>query len=181
MHTDTNAPAPRAIILSFPKKRGRPKAIQRGTDLGTPELILKRLMGETIEALDLCLERRLITPQQHWCGIHLRWLYTLRHGAPSVRALDPTHLGGQDIKTDDVLWRTARELEYHDALTLLAQSGHAMLVMNLCVYNERPAFLSSKKNKLLAECKAEQRALLQLREGLDKLVAHWKRGEPKNR
>ena len=178
---DHNDAPERAQILSFPRRRGRPKNIQKGTDTGTPELVMKRLMGETIEALDLCLERGIITSAQHWCGIHLRWLYTLRHGAPGVRALDPTHLGGCDIKVDDPLWRTARELEYHEAITLLAQSGHALLIMNLCIYNERPAFLSRLHGATFAQMKPRQRAILNVREGLDKLVTLWKRGKVETR
>ena len=166
---------PRAVILSFPRRRGRPRSTNsKGNDTGTPELVMKRLMGETIEVLDLCLERRIITSQQHWCGIHLRWLYTLRHGAPGVRALDPTHLGGCEIKTDDPLWRTARELEYHEAITLLAQSGHALIIMNLCIFNERPVFLNARPTQISA-CKSRQRAILSVTDGLDRLVRHWHR------
>lgn len=145
---------------------------------------MKRLMGETMEALDLCLERRLISPQQHWCGIHLRWLYTLRHGAPGVRTLDPTHLGGCEIKNDDPTWRAARELEYNEALNLLAKSGHALLVMNLCIYNERPAFLKHHTGRpakaLLSNAASNSAAACKLCDGLDVLVRHWRRGDGKN-
>lgn len=176
---------PPAVILSFPRKRGRPKAAARPShDHGTPELAMKRLMGDTMEALDLCLERGLIDDRQHWCGIHLRWLYTLRHGAPSVSALNPAHLGGMEIKNDDPSWRTARELEYNEALNLLARSGHALIVMNLCVFNERPAFLKAKKNCTATTEKrlklARNEAMLQqLRDGLDLLVQHWRRNRQK--
>ena len=144
MRTDDKHPA---IILSFPKRRGRPKSTRTTHDRGTPELLIKRQQGETLEALDLCLERRIINDRQHWCGIHLRWLYTLRYGAPGVRAIDTTHLGGFDITVDDPLWRGAREKEYHEAIALLAQSGHALLVMNLCIYNERPLFFKNRKGR----------------------------------
>ena len=159
-----------AVILSFPKRRGRPKNTRPMHDSGTPELVMKRAMGQTMEALDLCLERELITKRQHWCGIHLRWLYTLRYGAPSVRTIDPTHLGGMEIKNDDPLWRSARELEYHEAINLLASSGHALLLLNLCVYNERPVFLRGP------HAQAES-ALDAVREGLDALAELWKRGK----
>src|SRR5271154_1852352 len=118
-HTHSNP-----VILTFPRRRGRPRSAQRGSDSGTPELVMKRLLGETAESLDLCLERGIITRQQHWCGIHLRWLYTLRYGAPGVRAVDPTHLGGTEISLDDPEWRSAREKEYHDAMKKLTDSGH---------------------------------------------------------
>lgn len=174
-----------ATILSFPKRRrGRPKQSRPSRDMGTPELVMKRLMGETMEALDLCLERGIINDQQHWCGIHLRWLYTLRHGAPGVRAVDPTHLGGITIKNDDPLWRAAREMEYHDAIHLLAGSGHALIIMNLCIYNERPFFLKcSELRQNLPKpdrIAATETAIIKLREGFDLLLRHWKRKAAKS-
>jgi hypothetical protein len=170
-----NTPIRPAVILRFPRRRGRPRGIARARrDTGTPELVMKRLHSDTTEALDLFLERELISNEQHWCGIHLRWLYTLRHGAPGVRAIDPAHFGGRDIRPDDPDWRHARELEYHEAIGKLAATGHTALLLNLCVYNERPAFLSVPqtatrrlaRNSLMLEF---------LREGLDVLVDLWKR------
>ena len=73
---------------------------------------------------------------------HLRWLYTLRHGAPGLRALDPAHIRGLAVKTDDPGWRAAREKEYTDAMHRLTQTGHAPLLVNLCIHNDRPRFLT---------------------------------------
>ncbi|MDE3016959.1 MAG: hypothetical protein KGI29_08600 [Pseudomonadota bacterium] len=162
-------------ILRFPRRRGRPRTTQRNHDTGTPELVMKRLLGETAEALDLCLERGIITQQQHWCGIHLRWLYTLRYGAPGVRAIDPTHLGGLDTKIDDPLWRGAREKEFHEAMAALAKSGHAPLMMNVCIYNERPRFLSLHKPVKPERCRETSKMIDSLRDGLDVLSNHWHR------
>lgn len=97
----TDLEQPRAAILSFPRRRGRPRTAHKGRDLDTPELAQKRRTGETTETLDLCLERGIITHRQHWSGIHLRWLYTLRYGAPGIRAVDPAHVRGLDLKLDD--------------------------------------------------------------------------------
>jgi hypothetical protein len=171
-HTE-ETPRPSAIILRFPRKRGRPKSIPRGTDYGTPELSLKRLRGETAETLDLCLERALITREQHWCGIHLRWLYTLRHGAPSVRAIDPTHLGGIEPKPEDPEWRGAREKEYHEAIKKLADKGNVPLLMNLCVYNERPKFLNLRQPAPGKRLTETETMLRDLRAGLDILAKLW--------
>jgi hypothetical protein len=163
---------PRAVVLHFPNKRGRPRSIHPKTDLGTPELVMKRALGETSETLDLCYEKGLITKEQHWCGVHLRWLYTLRYGAPGVRAVDPTHLGGMDIKSDDPLWRSSRENEYNEALKLLSHSGHTLMLLNICVFNERPKFLQHGK-KTAAKAKKMQTILDNLHAGLDILTAHW--------
>ncbi len=164
-----------AIILRFPGKRGRPKSARKGLDNGTPELVRKRQAGETTEALDLCFERKLISREQHWCGIHLRWLYTLRHGAPGVRALDPTHLGGIELTPEAPEWRYAREKEYNEAMYLLSQSGHALVVMNICVHNERPRFLSIHQKVTRARADDIERTLRMLCDGLDVLVKHWRR------
>lgn len=161
-------PEPSAQILRFPRKRGRPKSTRPQIDTGTPELIMKRLLGCTTEALDLCLERGIISRRQHWCGIHLRWLFTLRHGVPGVRAVDPTHLGGCELKPEDPTWRDAREKEYNEALCALSKCGHVLQVMNICVYNERPKFLDMRTH--LGDA---SNAITRLREGLDVLVKLW--------
>jgi hypothetical protein len=160
-------------------RRGRPRLHRPSSDTGTPELVYKRACGVTTESLDLCLERELITSEQHWCGIHLRWLYTLRYGAPGVRAIDPTHLGGVDIPKDDPTWRALREAEYHHAILTLG-SRLAACVIGVVVYNERPAFLlplSHMPSPGMARLREAQ--LEQLREGLELLAKHWRRPEKK--
>lgn len=165
----------RPVAMRPPARRGRPRVDRPSKDTGTPELVMKRLLGETAETLDLCLERGIITPQQHWCGIHLRWLYTLRHGAPGVRAVDPTHLGGIEIKLDDPEWRISREKEYHDAVQKLNDRGLAALMMNLCIHNERPKFLSLHAPVTEARAREATAFIENLRAGLDLLVTHWGR------
>lgn len=168
-----------STILHFPRKRGRPRKIRNETDNGTPELIMKKLCGETSETLDLCLERGIITPEQHWCGIHLRWLYTLRHGLPGIRAIDPTHLGGTDRKCDDQEWKIARESEYHEAIRKLMAGGHVPLIMAICVFDERPAFLQARYPKISQSAsKNTDRIIYNLRHGLDILAEHWGRNVP---
>lgn len=170
----TTAEPPRATILHFPRKRGRPRNPKPMHDSGTPELAMKRARQETSEALDLCLARELITPEQHWCGIHLRWLYTLRYGAPGVRALDPTHMGGREIKLDDPDWRESREAEYAEAVQALNQQRLGSVLLGLCVHNERPPFLTiSATSRKAAD--ANLRTLNHIREGLDMLSKLWRR------
>ena len=169
-HSNTHT----ATIIPFPRKRGRPKSVHQGPDLGTPELAMKRLLGLTAEMLDLCRERGIITDKQHWCGVHLRWLYTLRNGAPNVRAIDLTHIGGMETKIDDPEWRAAREQEYHDAVKKLSVTRHAIQLMNICIYNERPIFLNLKKPKPGIELDEITDAMHSFRAGLDILVKLWR-------
>lgn len=140
------------------RKRGRPRINRPMNDTGTPELVMKRLQGVTSETLDAMLERGVITQQQHWCGIHLRWLYTLRFGAPGVRAIDPMHFGGVEVKADDPEWRTLREAEYNEALALL-KPRLANVLLAVAVFNER----------------IRNRHVDRLREGLHMLGKHWQR------
>ncbi len=163
-----------AVILRFPRRRGRPRITREEKDRGTPELIRKKRMGETSEILDLCLERRLITPEQHWCGIHLRWLYTLRYGIPTIRAIDPTHLGGMEIKQNDQQWRIQREKEYSDAIICLNKAGHASLLMSICIYNERPSLMDPSKLTGVRQSRRSLAFIHTLTEGLDILHTHWK-------
>lgn len=124
-------------VRRLANKRGRPKSkIYDSSDLGTPELIYKKITQSTKEPLDLYLEHSIITPNQHWCGIHLRWLYTLRYGIPGISAVDTTHLGGRETKTDDTQWREAREKEYLEAVEDLKTFGLSRITLAVCVHNE---------------------------------------------
>lgn len=160
-----------AVILQFPRRRGRPRKALPQRDSGTEELQAKRAQKITTEALDLCLEKSLITPQQHWCGIHLRWLHTLRYGAPSVRALDPTHLGGRETAQTDTQWRANRENEYHEAVLLLRKHRLAEIVGSVCIYDQRPDFLTTQKTPT----HSQRKMLAQLVEGLSLLDRVWSR------
>src|SRR5687768_1079949 len=121
------------------RSRGRPKktpAPSTRGETGTAELMFKRAHQETTEAIDLCLERRLINDAQHWSGLHLRWLHTIRFGAPGISALDLTRLCGDEPgEQDDPDWRAAREMEYMDAINLLKSARRLTPVLTVCVYN----------------------------------------------
>jgi hypothetical protein len=136
-------------------------------------------MGMTAEPIDLCLEKQLITHAQHWCGLHLRWLYTLRYGAPSLS----THYGDKREaglrSADDPAWRKQREAEYHEATALLRTRLHYEPVMRLTVYNELPSFLNPVLCRRAWDqpSLAEQLSLAQRRltDGLELLALHWQR------
>lgn len=175
MQTKSVSKSTAQIIKFSTNRRGRPKLNRPAYDTGTPETIMKRLLGETSEALDLCLERGIISKQQHWCGIHLRWLYTLRNGVPTVKALDLTHCGGSEEKLEDPQWKEAREQEYNEAINLLTSTGYAISLMNLCIYNERPKFLNLPKTSITKNIEEITNNISRLKSGLDILVRLWKR------
>ena len=129
--------------MAFTTQRGRPRAINRviNTDSGTPELRMKHAMGATAEPIDLCLSRALITADQHWCSLHLRWLYTLRYGAPVITSRTMDRLDYQPSAEEAQEWREMREQEYHEAIATLKQQRRYEPVMRLSVFNELPSFL----------------------------------------
>lgn len=165
--------------MAFTTQRGRPRPALPPVDLGTPELRLKHSLRITVEPIDLCLEKELISQEQHWCGLHLRWLYTLRYGAPSLTTYYTDHEARSPIpQMDDPEWRSQRELEYHQAVRLLKEHKYYECIMRLTIFNERPAFLSHKlkiksdKNHLLSS--ELERLTKNIRDGLDLLAQHWR-------
>jgi hypothetical protein len=165
--------------MAFSSLRGRPrKTAPPLRDVGTPELRLKHALNLTAEPIDLCLERALITPEQHRSGIHLRWLYTLRYGAPSLSTHYGDRGGTPEAAVHDPQWRSMREQEYLDACRLLRAHRRYECVLRLCVYNEYPSFLShplrerARRDAALMQQLAQ--AQQQLQEGLEALVLHWR-------
>lgn len=165
--------------MAFRSKRGRPRADKPLSDSGTPELIAKRACGVTVESLDLCFEKELITTEQHWCGVHFRWLFTLLFGAPTVKAIDPLHFGGKELKPENPEWKAARSREYLGAAKALEEKRLLKSVLDVCVYNHRPVFLLPPKDlsRPLALGMREKK-LEALREGLDLLAIRWGRSKP---
>lgn len=166
--------------MAFRTTRGRPKSARpHGPDLGTPELIFKRAHDITAESIDLCHQRGIISDDMHWCGLHLRWLYTIRYGAPSVSALDLSRIDGLEHAVDDPLWRSSREQEWAEAAALLKSKQLYLPVASVCIFNLTPRFLNKsvytrafKNPKLMRGLEDD---IMQLREGLDMLAAHWGR------
>lgn len=132
--------------MKFTSKRGRPKLNLPKTDVGTPELAAKRKQGLTTEPLDLCLQRGIISQDEHWAGIHFRWLYTIIFGAPTVSASDPSSLGGKTLHEENSDWIRSCEKEYARAQQLLQKHRALPLVPNICVFNHVPVFLSCHAN-----------------------------------
>lgn len=164
--------------MAFSTQRGRPKSRAPETDPGTPELRLKHALGATAEPIDLCLSKSLITVGQHRAALHLRWLYTIRYGAPVIT----TRYGDRELMgttpEDDPLWRSSREAEYHAATALLKQHRRYETVMRIAIYNEQPAFLNPAllSKSWRSPALAEQLLLARhtLCEGLELLTIHWK-------
>ena len=163
--------------MAFSPRRGRPRAASGVPDHGTPELRRKRELRFTAEPIDQCLEKGIIAPEQHRSALHLRWLYTLRYGAPALT----TRYFREDIAAPGVTceeWRSAREQEYLLATRLLTSRRLVQPVVRLAIYNELPAFLNpallhqSWQRPALAERLENLR--LEVQDGLELLTRHWR-------
>lgn len=159
--------------MGFRSRRGRPRNAMPTTDRGTPELRARSIQGMTKEPLDLCLAQGVIDEDQHWAGIHLRWLYTLRFGTPTVRALDPLHLGGRDLRPEHPEWKAGREEDYRLAMELLRERGACPVVPDLCLYAYRPLCLKGAGGRV--DNVAVQHELGVIQEGLSVLAKSWGR------
>ena len=163
--------------MAFSTRRGRPRNAPAMPDFGTAELRLKHALGITSEPIDLCLERELINARQHRAGLHFRWLHTLRYGAPCVtsRYLDDACRSPVD---DDPIWRSEREREYADAVSVLRAHHRHDAVIRLAIFNEMPRFLDRSLLRAALENHALETALARERNrlvhGLMLLCDHWK-------
>lgn len=168
--------------MSFTTRRGRPRTAPAGADRGTDELRRKHAAGLTAEPIDACLARGIITNQHHRSGLHLRWLYTLRYGAPSLTSRYLAQQGQRASPVECEAWRQEREREFHTACSLLHTHRRYEPVMRLAVFNEWPAFMNPQLRDrafhapaLAEQLEATRRALC---EGLDLLARHWGHATP---
>lgn len=123
--------------MAFTSRRGRPKKQERPeADTGTPELRRKRQQCLTVEPLDWLREREIITQQQHWCGLHFRWLYTLRYGVATVQSLDAARVKGLMHSKEYEEWQNEREADWKNAVEAIASPALLQLLLNYCVYQQ---------------------------------------------
>ena len=152
--------------MGFSAKRGRPKTklVGRIPDLGTEQLQAKRRQNATIEPLDLLLQKSLISNEQHSAGIHLRWLYTLKMGAPNISASNLDEFSSRELRNEDDNWRESREIEYNLAVEILQNSGSFKSVMDVSVFGVQRFPLQSTD-------------LAKIRDGLSLLCKIWQKNK----
>ncbi len=157
--------------MGFSRKRGRPSLNKEKNDTGTKELREKVARNFTIEPLDLCLKKNLINDDEHKAGIRLRWLYTLRFGSPGISAYHPENQGPSCFRSDEESWLSARHNEYANMLSALEKIDSKRVVMNICVFNQRAAFLTApEKNTTSYELRIRYAQYKKFRDGMECLV-----------
>lgn len=122
--------------MPFTSKRGRPALKRPEKDKGTPELIAKRRQGLTDEPLDYLLKQNLITSDQHWAGIHFRWLYTIVFGIPNISVKYLNEVGFADTTQRSEEWRRRREKEYGKISEILVKNGCKNVLIDLCIHSK---------------------------------------------
>lgn len=124
--------------MAFHSRRGRPRATtpREEIDSGTPELQRKRRLQLTVEPLDWLREHDIISPQQHWCGLHFRWLYTLRYGAFTPQSMDAAREQGIIRKREYEEWQQDREQEWRQILQLLEEKELLAAALDFCIYRQ---------------------------------------------
>ncbi|MDG1287019.1 MAG: hypothetical protein P8P30_05570 [Rickettsiales bacterium] len=122
--------------MGFSSRRGRPKQKREDVDKGTAELRKKRRLNLTTEPLDWLREHELISSKQHWCGLHFRWLYTLRYGSTTPQSLDAAREKGILHKQDDESWKREREDEWKDATAHLRRNHLLEITLKYCIYQQ---------------------------------------------
>lgn len=74
-------------------------------------------------ALDELLAMGRITPNQHWCGIHMLWLHKIK-------------MGNGYSQEQDGEWFDARCVDFDNALQALRAVKCTAAISNLCIFNE---------------------------------------------
>lgn len=155
--------------MAFSRRRGRPKKVSEGIDKGTAELRAKRNQNITTEPLDLCLNRGLITTEQHNAGIRFRWLYTLKFGAPTISSYSPDDTGGHSCKYEDTSWIARKQAEYNLIIQTIEKNKTRKTVMDICIFSLMPDFLNNKLAYLSGRNISSEKELNLLINGLDSI------------
>lgn len=141
-------------------------------DKGTKELKEKKLFHLTDEPLDLCLEKKIITEDEHKVGIHLRWLYSIKFGIQNVTTRPKFIIDDDFSPVRDEMWLTRKNFEYRKAVDGLISAGCLKDVMNLCIFGKSPSFLYQSQRTLRYNRKKFEE-YNRIKTGLKTLVRLW--------
>jgi hypothetical protein len=150
-------------------KGGRPRSARNDADLGTPELIAKRIIlasDPTLSTcpLDVALSWGVIDRDQHTAGGYFAACRALVFGSPHVKAMNLLRVSGADTIPNT----SVAEARYRVACEDLRRRGPGVLetVEDFIVHERFPAWLTQR---------AADRARAKTLEGLAVLL-DWYRG-----
>jgi hypothetical protein len=137
---------PKVIFLRT-NKRGRPKSDRPKTDVGTPELIAKRMAASPTDAtlsttpLDVLKARQVISDEAHSAATYFAALRKIVFGKAHPGAIDLTAVSGMPQEFD----RADAESKYREACVWMKQQSRASLdaVENLVVHEIWPSWMKT--------------------------------------
>ena len=138
-------------------------------DQGTPELQRQKQLGLTTLVIDYLLDVHIINKDQHHGAELLRRLYSMRNGRADISAYDIGFLGGREHYVE-TSWHQEKSQEYKVVIIRLQSINALKLVINTCVYNQVPTFLSNP-------CVYSYNEFSKFKEGLDVVVKILVTGE----
>ena len=116
------------------RKRGRPR-LSQNSPAKFSNLPAKEKIIVTSEPLDIYFKDKIISEDEHQSGMRLRWLYTLRYGAPTLQT-KLIQQQGFESKYNDEKWLVNKQQQYRFILGELQKSKVAKIVLGVCVFNE---------------------------------------------
>jgi hypothetical protein len=130
-------------------RRGRPKLDRPKYDVGTPELIAKRMaaapndMTLSTTPLDVLKARSIISDEAHLAATYWAALRKMVFGKAHPGAIDLTAISGSNPNEFD---RADAESKYRDACAAMKAMSRASLdaVENLVIHERWPSWLVSK-------------------------------------
>ena len=126
------------------------------------------------EPLDILLHKNIINEKQHWAGMHLRWLHSIRFGIQNITSLKhyPFSI---EIKQDNPEWREEREIEYSQAIYELKKYKLHDIISSMVIFGKIPKFLLIKNlmNINIIKSLSYANEVDDIKDGLDTLVELW--------
>ncbi|MFN9109938.1 MAG: hypothetical protein ACK5XN_07695, partial [Bacteroidota bacterium] len=101
-------------------------------------------------------------------------LHTIRYGAPGISALLLDSSEQKGAGTEDPHWRQEREEEYHNAIHVLKSNRSFQEVRNICIYNQKPAFLDVASFSSLQPSPRIELSILMFQSGMAALRDLWR-------
>ena len=131
-------------------RRGRPRLDRPKYDVGTPELVHKRMMASPDDAtlsttpMDVLKSRKLISDEAHSAGSYFAALRKIVFGKAHPGAIDLTAISSVGMPHE--LDRADAESKYRDACKAIKAINRASLdaVENLVIHERWPSWLSSR-------------------------------------
>ena len=86
------------------------------------------------------MQKKIISHKQYRSGMKLRWLYTLRHGSPSIQSKPLKELFFTP-KNYNIKWLAEKQKMYIEIMLELKKVKMASLVADICIFQVAPRWI----------------------------------------